>query len=103
MNSSNWSVNRIVSLELHFVPYQPVSKALCYILTPGYIAAKKAVLIILNDNNLSFVLCILASMHNVGDNANRVSKYIQYFNALDLIRLNFPMRVQDVQSSKSLK
>ena len=51
---SGWSVDKIISLELHIVPYQPVSKASCYVATPGYIAAKKAVLNIVNDDDLCF-------------------------------------------------
>ena len=99
---SGWSVDKIISLELHIVPYQPVSKASCYVATPGYIAAKKAVLNIVNDDDLCFVWCILASLHNVEDNAHRVSKYIKYFNELDLTGLNFPMRVQDIKKFEKL-
>ena len=99
---SGWSVDKIISLELHIDPYQPVSKASCYVTTPGYIAAKKAELNIVNDDDLCFVWCILASMHNVDDNAYRISKYIQYFNELDLTGLNFPMRVQDVKKFEKL-
>ena len=99
---SGWSVDKIVSLELYIVPYQPVSKASCYVATLGYIAAKKAVLNIVNDNDFCFVCCVLASMHNVGDHANKVGKYIQYFNELDLTGLNFPMRVQDVKKFEKL-
>ena len=85
---SGWSVDKIISLELHIVPYQPVSKASCYVSTPRYIATKKAVLNIVNDDDLCFVWCVLASVHNVGDNAERVSKYIQYFNELNWIKFS---------------
>ena len=65
---SGWTVKQVSGLELHLVSYKPVS-ASSYIITPKFIANKKAVTNIQNKDYKCFIWSILATLHPAGRHA----------------------------------
>ena len=66
---SGWSVKQVSSLELHIASYKPIS-ASSYIKTPRFIASKKAVINVQNQDNKCFIWSILAALHPPSRNAS---------------------------------
>ena len=92
---SGWSVLNLERLELHVAPYLPIS-ASSYIATPTYIAQKKAVINMQNEDNLCFVWSVLAALHPTESHPYRLSKYLSFQRELDISNLKFPLAVTDV-------
>ena len=61
---SGWMVTGVVRMELYVAPYQPTSAA-CYVKTPKYVADKRAVVNIQNEDSMCFAYCVLAGLHPV--------------------------------------
>ena len=61
---SGWSVLSVECLELHIAPYLPISSS-SYIAIRTYIAQKKAVVNIQNEDNFCFLWSVLTAMHPV--------------------------------------
>ena len=94
---SGWSLDRVVSLAVHTVAYQPLMGN-SYIKLPKFIVAKRAVLNIRNQDDKCILWAILAHLHPVEfrDNPNHVSKYRQYERELDMRGVSFPTPLTDV-------
>ena len=98
---SGWSVLNFERLELHVAPNLPIL-ASSYVSTPSYIAQKKAVLNIKNEDNFCFLWSVLAALHPVESNSNRVTKYSQFQQELNITNLKFPLVVSDVVKFEKL-
>ena len=88
-DGSGWTVRQVDNLELHFVSYKPIAGS-SYIKTPKFIAGKNAVNNIQNEDNKCFMWSILAALHPVNQNANRVNKYKLYEKELNISDIKFP-------------
>ena len=87
---SGWPMNYIIELQVNTAQYKPL-QAKSYIPTTAYIANKKAVINTQNKDNKCFLWSILAALHPVIDNPQRVSlvkkvkKYLViYLDSVDL-------------------
>ena len=98
---SGWNVLIVERLELHVTLYLPIS-ASSYISTPSYITQKKAVLNMQNEDNFCFLWSVLAALHPVESNSNRVTKYLQFQQELNITHLKFPLAVSDVVKFEKL-
>ena len=98
---SGWTVKQVSGLELHLVSYKPIS-ASSYIITPKFIANKKAVTNIQNKDSKCFIWSILAALHPTCRDSQRVNKYKSYENELNVTNLKFPLAMQDVKKFKKL-
>ena len=98
---SGWSVLSVERLELHITPYLPIS-ASSFVATPTYIAQKKAVVNIQNEDNFCFLWCVLASLHPVATNPCRPSNYESFKKELNITNLKFPLAVSDVVKFEKL-
>ena len=92
---SGWSVLSVERLELHVAPYLPIS-ASSYVATPSYIAQKKAIVNIQNEDNFCFLWSILAALHPAPTNPCRTSNYEAFKKDLNIANLKFPLAVSDV-------
>ena len=98
---SGWSVKQVSSLELHIVSYKPIS-ASSYIKTPKFIASKKTVINVQNQDNKCFIWSILAALHAPSRNATRINKYKSYENELHVTDLKFPLVIKDIKKFENL-
>ena len=92
---SGWSVLNVERLELYVAPNLPIS-ASSYIATPTYIAQKKAVINIQNEDNLCFLFSVLAALYPTESHSYCLSKYLSFQRELDISNLKFPLTVTDV-------
>ena len=98
---SGWCVLNVEGLELHVTPYLQIS-ASSYVSTPSNIAQKKAVLNIQNEDNFCLLWSVLAALHPVESNSNRVTKYLKFQQELNITNLKFPSTVSDVVKFEKL-
>ena len=94
---SGWTLERILSLTLHTVAYQPLLGN-SFIKSPEYIARKKAVLNIQNDDDKCILWAILAHLHPVKkqDHPYRVGKYQPYEQELNMTGVSYPTPLSDI-------
>ena len=87
---SGWRLDFIIMMQLNSVPYKPVQGS-NYIPTPKYIADKKAVINIQNTDNKCFLWSILAALHPILDNPQRVTHYQPYEDEMNVNGITFPV------------
>ena len=94
---SGWALERVLSLTVHTVAYQPLMGN-SYIKLPEYIIRKRAVLNIQNRDDKCILWSILAHLHPIahGDNAKRVTKYRPYEHELNMAGVTYPTPLQDI-------
>ena len=92
---SGWSILNVEHLELRVAPYLPIS-ASSYVATLTYIAKKKTVINIQNEDNLCFLWSVLAALHPVPTNPCHPSNYESFKKELNITNLKFPLAVTDV-------
>ena len=72
-SGSGWVFKSIVSLEIHTVKYQPLSGS-SYIPLPKYLADKKAMINLKNDDQQCFKWAVTRAINPVEKNAERIDK-----------------------------
>ena len=94
---SGWALERVMSLTIHTVHYQPLMGS-SYIKLPEYVANKKAVLNIQNQDNKCILWSILAHLHPIArkNNPQRVTKYRPYENELNMAGVTYPTPLADI-------
>jgi len=95
---SNWTVDKVMNVNLHIVQYQPLQGS-SYIPLPAKLAIKKVIVNVQNQDQKCFMWSILAALHPIQgqhNNPNRVGNYTSYQDELDLTNIPFPVRVADV-------
>ena len=94
---SGWSLERVISLTVHTVAYQPLMGN-SHIKLPDYITKKKAVLNIMNEDDKCILWEILAHLHPLPytEHPYRVSKYQRYEQELDMTGVAYPTPLTDI-------
>jgi hypothetical protein len=97
IKGSNWTVNKIIRLELALNKYVPL-RGRSYIPLPEVLANKKAIINVITDDNRCFLWSVLAALYPVDKNPQRVSKYKQWEHEFDdaLKGIEFPVKLSDV-------
>ena len=98
---SGWSLGKVVKLDLHVASYEPLCVAF-FIPTDPWLAAKRAIINVKNDDGKCFVWSALVGLHPQKLHANRVSKYVPYMKELSVKDLIFPLKVTDVKKFEKL-
>lgn len=81
---SNWIIDEIRWLDLKIAKNLPFV-ARSYMPLPQWIASKRAILNVQNfEDNKCFLYCILAALHPADANENRVGRYAQYIDELNM-------------------
>jgi len=93
---SGWRLVYIKHLIIQLTPPPAANAGGSYIPTPESIVGKKAVVNIKNDDEECFRWCILAHLHPVDKNPNRVSNYVEYKDELVFKNLSFPIVLIDI-------
>ena len=95
MRGSGWSVESIQELHLNVARYEPLSGS-SYLPLPDFIAKKRAVINVKNADDKCFMWSVLAKLHPVEKDPQRVTKYTQYMKELDFSNIEFPVKIKDV-------
>ncbi|GFQ94331.1 uncharacterized protein TNCT_221461 [Trichonephila clavata] len=93
---SGWEFQEVVKNELKIAIYKPLA-ATSYIPLPPKLKNKKAILNIKNEDQRCFLWCVLAHLHPVEANANRVSTYLKFQNELCTKNLTFPTPLNQIE------
>ncbi|XP_028414926.1 uncharacterized protein LOC114538015 [Dendronephthya gigantea] len=93
---SGWILDEIFHLDLSIAQYSPV-KGSSYIPLPSKLKTKKAIINVKNSDNKCFMWSILAALHPVKQNAERLHHYQQFQDELDLAGIAFPVTVDKIE------
>jgi hypothetical protein len=94
IKGSQWVLSRILKLELCINSYNPL-RSRSYIPLPPALANKKAIINVKNKDNKCFLWSVLAALHSMDTNSQRVSKYKQWEIEFDeaLEGIEFPVKL----------
>ena len=92
---SGWELDEIFHLDLSIAQYTPV-KGSSYIPLPSKLRAKKAIINIKNSDNKCFLWSVLASIHPISRDAERLYHYQQFEDELDFTGIEFPVAVDKI-------
>ena len=94
MDGSGWNVQGINHLKIYFHKTNPINGR-TYIEFP---IRTNVILNIQNNDSYCFLWCILACLHPVNKDPQRVSKYITYKNELNIADIDFSngMKITDI-------
>ena len=73
---SNWRFRSVLTLDLHTVKYEPLGGS-PYIPLPAFLAAKKAITYIKNEDDECFKWAITRALNSVEKNSERIDKKLQ--------------------------
>ena len=82
-NESGWTLEQVLGATISTTPYRPCEGS-SYIPTPERLGNKKATINIQNNDELCFLYSILAQIYPAATNKQRVSKYRDYLNTLNI-------------------
>ena len=95
-NGSGWVIYHLIYLDLHIVQFDPL-RASSYLPVPKKFVNKKGYVNIQNDDQKCFLWCVLAHLHPVQHkHADRVSKYRQYENEVNMQDIEYPVKLRDI-------
>lgn len=95
-DGSGWTVDVVLKVELVVARYQPLA-ATSYIRTPSRLLTTWAIVNIDNSGDeMCFLWSVLAHFHPQKKNKNRVSKYRQYVNTVNMIGIEYPVSVKSI-------
>ncbi|GET55768.1 uncharacterized protein LOC110251886 [Rhizophagus irregularis DAOM 181602=DAOM 197198] len=92
---SGWEFYRVEKIFIEISQFQPPTGA-GHIPLPKDLATKKGVVNPANDDDKCFQWAILAALHPVEKNAERISKYKEYVNELNFEGIEFPVQADEV-------
>ena len=92
---SNWRFRSVLSLDLHTVKYEPLGGS-SYIPLSGFLAAKKAIINLKNEDDECFKWAITRALTPVEKNTERIDiKLREKSEVLNWEGLKFPVSVSD--------
>ena len=100
-NGSNWSFKEVVKLEIHTVEYNPTGGS-SYIPLPEWIANKKAIVNIKNQDDKCFLWCILRYLYPKDRDEERLSDLKKYENSLNTKGITFPVKINEILKFEKL-
>ena len=95
LRGSGWSQGRVLEIKLKETKFNPIAGK-SFIPLPKELILKRAVLNIKNTDNRCFMWCVLAKLHYVKKNPERVSNYQQYVPELNFSNIDFPVTLDQI-------
>ena len=93
---SNWKFHSVLSLDLHTVKYVSLGGS-SYIPLPKFLAAKKAIVNLKNENDECFKWAITRALNPVEKNSERIDKELrEKSEVLNCDRLKLPVNLSDI-------
>ena len=97
---SNWRFRSVLSLDLHNVKYTPLGGS-SYIPLPDFLAAKKAIINLQNEDGECFKWAITRALNSVEENYERVDiKLRETSKILNWQDLKFPVNLSNTNNLK---
>ena len=93
---SNWTVDKVVDLTMHMARYRPL-KGSSYIPLPIRLRSKYTIINVTNKDNKCFMWSIMAALYPTNKNAERIVKYKDHINSINLEGISFPVKMSDIQ------
>jgi len=88
---SNWRFKSVIRLDINTMPYKPL-KGKSYIPLPPFLAAKKAIINMQNDDDECFKWCVTRALNAVDDHPERITETLKLqANELDWKGIEFPV------------
>ena len=100
-NGSGWTIKNVNTFDLDVCKYKP-ARGSSYIPTPKSIAKKQAIINPQNKDKECFKWAVVAALHPVKQDAERISKYQEYSEELDFTGISFPVKVSDIPKFEKL-
>lgn len=92
---SGWRLEYIQSLRLEITRYRPI-RGSSYIPSPDWIAAKKAVINVRNNDQRCLAWAVASARHPAATHSERPSKYAEHLNELDYSMLEWPAAIDQL-------
>lgn len=93
MQGSNWRSKAVVRLDIHSIVYKPLWGS-SYIPLPKYLANKKAIINLKNDDDECFKWCITRALNPLDNHPERITRdLIEQSQKLDWSGIVFPVAV----------
>ena len=93
---SNWRFHSVLSLNLHTVKYEPLGGS-SYIPLPKFLAAKKAIIILKNEDDECFKWAITRALNPVENHPERIDKELRETSkVLNWRGRKFPVNLSDI-------
>ena len=97
-NGSGWVLESVEGLTLHTAEYVSPSGS-SYIETPEFIAHKKSIVNVINEDENCFKYAVTAALvypWNAQKNGHRPSTYTDFLDKLDYTNCSTPMQIDDI-------
>lgn len=94
-NGSSWTLEEIIELVINVNVFE-VFTGSTYIPTPKFVADKKAVINVQNNDEECFKWAILSALYPATRDAQRVSKYRAYESVLNFDGIDFPVDLKQI-------
>ena len=96
-NGSGWGFSIFVSLQLSLWHLDPL-RASAFVPLPNWIQTRRAVVNIRGTGNDCFIWAVLAGMHSVDANGDRMSQFIEHMCKCAFSSLHFPVPLSSIGS-----
>jgi hypothetical protein len=100
-NGSGWKLKSVDGITLSTAAYEPTLGS-SYVPTPKYLAKKKALVNVQNDDSKCFLWAVLCGLHPIKSNPQRVEHYKKYEHELNVNDLSFPLNIRQVKKFENL-
>lgn len=87
---------KVIWVQIEVAKYKPLKRN-SYVELPDWLKNKKAMINVKNEDNMCFKWSILPALHTPEKDPQRVSKYKNYENKLNLQGIDFPVKLGQIQ------
>ena len=98
---SGFIIDHLMKFVICVTKFRPLHGS-SFIPTPKRIGNKHCTLNIKSNDEKCFLWSVLACLHPVSQNPERVSKYLQYEHTLNIEGLSFPLPIKDIPKFEKL-
>ena len=95
LRGSGWTQGKVLEIRLKQTKFSPIAGR-SFIPLPRELALKRGTVNINNSDNGCFMWCVLARLHYVAKNPDRISNYKQYIKELDFTNITFPVTLDQI-------
>lgn len=98
---SGFSLSSIEELVIHVNKYEPF-RGSSFIELPKYLTSKKAIVNVVNKDEMCFKWAILSALYPAVWNPQRLSHYLQYKDELNFDGIDFPVKINQIDKFENL-
>src|SRR2546425_12567021 len=99
-NGSDYTIDNLDQLEIHTATYNPIGGS-TYIPLPKFLADKKCIIDIINDDSFCFEYSILAQLYPNKNNKNNVCSYRKHLGELNFDKIDVPVKISSIPRFES--